>query len=219
MTGLGEALVHLAAALAVASLLTARMRRLRILALGAGVVALAGFAFMESAAGMFWFAAFASVAAAQLYLMRARASRGMLLDEERELFAHVIRIEEPSQQRHLRDVLRWKDVADGEFLMKQGQKDPPLIYVAHGHAAIERDGRAIGECGPEDFLGEMSLISGETASATVRAREAMRVAYFDRDALMQLARAVPELGKAIDGALNRSLSAKLLRMNAAAAAG
>lgn len=217
MTGSGEVLVHLAAALLVASALTAQMRRLRILALVAGLLALGGFALAGSTAGMAWSAAFATACAVQLYLMRVRARRGMVLDEEREMFAHVIRVEEPAQQRHLRDVLQWKDVAPGELLMKQGQANPPLIYVARGCAVIERDGAAIGECGPEDFLGEMSLISGETASATVRAREGMRVASFDRDGLMQLSRAVPELGKAIDGALNRSLAAKLVRMNEAAA--
>ena len=80
------------------------------------------------------------------------------------------------------------------------------------------DGKAVGACGPGDFLGEMSLISGQTATATVTASEAMRVARFDREALAQLARAAPEVGRALDSALNRSLAAKVLRMNEVAAA-
>ena len=42
------------------------------------------------------------------------------------------------------------------------------------------------------------------------------IAHFDRDALAALARGVPEIGKALDGALNRSLAAKVIRMNQAA---
>lgn len=48
-----------------------------------------------------------------------------------------------------------------------------------------------------DFLGEMALISGQTATATVRAAEPMRVFRFDRDALAQLARTAPEVGRAL----------------------
>jgi CRP-like cAMP-binding protein len=190
---------------------------MRLLALGAGVLALAGFAVAGSGIGMAWSAIFAAASAVQLALMSARAKGGLAHDEEREMFAQIIRVEEPAQQRRLRDVLRWADVSAGESLMQQGQADPPLIYVARGHAEIERDGQGIGECGPEDFLGEMSLVSGETASATVRAREDMRVAYFDRDSLIQLTRSVPEIARAVDAALNRSLAAKLVRMNRAAA--
>jgi CRP-like cAMP-binding protein len=217
MSEFGDVLLHFAAAALVLSVLAGQMRRMRLLALGAGVLALAGFAVAGSAIGMAWSAIFAAASAVQLALMRARAKGGLAHDEEREMFAQIIRIEEPAQQRRLRDVLRWVDVSAGESLMQQGQADPHLIYVARGHAEIERDGQGIGECGPEDFLGEMSLVSGETASATVRAREDMRVAYFDRDSLIQLTRSVPEIARAVDAALNRSLAAKLVRMNRAAA--
>jgi len=41
----------------------------------------------------------------------------------------------------------------------------------------------------------------------------MRLARFDRDALADMVRSLPEVGKALDAALNRSLAAKVLRMN------
>lgn len=47
----------------------------------------------------------------------------------------------------------------------------------------------------------------------------MRIALIDREALEQQARQSPEIGNAFDGALNRGLAAKVLRMNRAALAG
>ena len=97
--------------------------------------------------------------------------------------------------------------------MRQGDRAPPLIYVAQGTATITHNGKLVGTCSAGDFLGEMSVISGEKASATVTAGGGMRIAIFDRAALGEMVRHVPELGCAIDGALNRSLASKLLRMN------
>ncbi len=90
--------------------------------------------------------------------------------------------------------MEWRDVDAGAVLMNQHQPDPPLIYVARGAARVECDGKVVGTCGPEEFLGEMSLVSGQTASATVVVTERTRVATFDRDALGHYARGVPEGG-------------------------
>ena len=139
--------------------------------------------------------------------------------EEQELFEHVMRIEEPAQQRRLRDLMVWSDAGPGETLITQDQLDPPLIYIASGRAAIIRDGATLNECGSGEFLGEMSHISGERASATVRVTHDMRIATIDRDALAQLAQSLPEVGKAVDGAFNRSLAVKVLRMNESSGAG
>ena len=62
----------------------------------------------------------------------------------------------------------------------------------------------------------MSLVSGERATASVTVTNPMRIAVFDRDALTQLARSVPEIPHALDRAINRGLAAKVLRMNKAA---
>lgn len=130
-----------------------------------------------------------------------------------------MRIEEPAQQRRLRGLIDWRDIASGTVLMSEGECEPPLLYVGRGEAVIEHGGRRVGTCGKGDFLGEMSVLSGDRASATVIATEPMRVARIDRDALSQLARDVPEIGRAFDAALNRSLAAKVLRMNRAAGEG
>lgn len=210
----GQYLLHLAALALVAAALVTRPRTVRLMATLAGVIALAHFLFAgASFAWIGWTALFAAVNGVHYAALEMRARSGKLLEEERELFDSVMQINEPGQQRHLRDLIDWRDVAVGDALVTQGQAKPPLIYVARGRADIFVDERQVGQCGNGDFLGEMALISGQTATATVRAAEPMRVARFDRDALGQLARTAPEVGRALDSALNRSLAAKVVRMN------
>lgn len=215
MTDIGTSgLLVGAAALLVAALSLTSIRNLRLVALAAGLLAALHFSLVER--NWVWLGlavVFTLVNGARLGSLMARARKGAVLDQERDLFEHVMRIEDPARQGHLRDLIGWRDVAAGEVLMREGDAQPPLIYVASGRAEISHGGGHVGTCGAGDFLGEMSVISGEVASATVTASEAMQVARFDRDALTDLVRTVPEIGKAIDAALNRSLAAKLLRMN------
>lgn len=150
------------------------------------------------------------------YLRHAiRARTGVMTAEERALIAEVLAIEEPAKQRRLRDVITWRDADTGEVLMRQGQVAPPLIYVATGQIAVEHEGLPVGTCGPDDFLGEMSLVTGQGASATVKVALPARIAVFDRDALVRLMDAMPELARAFDRRLNQGLADKIQRMNRA----
>lgn len=213
----GTALAHLAALLLVAAMLVTSMRRLRMLALGAGIAALVHLAMARQfGPALFWVALFVLANAAQLAILRYRSRMGDMDREERELLEHVLRVEEPASQRRMLGLLEWRDAAVGEVLIRQGETGPPLVYIAGGAAAIEHDGRLVGVCGTGDFLGEMSLVSGERATASVTVTNPMRIAVFDRDALSQLARSVPEIRHALDRAVNRGLAAKVLRMNKAA---
>lgn len=214
MDDLGAIWGWLAGLALVAAMIPQQVRLIRIMALVAGVIAIAAFAAGQGLSASLAIAVlFVLVNAMRLYQLHARARQGEMTREEQELFDHVMQIEEPSQQNRLRDLLEWEDVPAGTLLIEQGQFDPPLIYIASGRAEIRRDDQVLSECGAGEFVGEMSHISGESASATVSVTRDMRLARLDRDALGQLTRSLPEIGKAVDGAFNRSLAVKVLRMN------
>lgn len=206
-----------AALFLIAAMFAGTLRRARWLALIGGVLGLVFFAAAGSAFGQFWTALFAAATGVSLILARTRDRQGAMGRDERQLMEDVLRVQDPRGQARLRDLIAWRDAAAGEVLMRQGQVAPPLIYVASGRARIEVDGRTVGTCGGGDFLGEMSIVSGDTASASAIVAEPARIARFDREALLRLATAMPELSRAFDHALNRGLAAKVARMNAASA--
>ena len=210
----GDSLLLSAGVLAIVGIAMGTMMQMRLAFLAAGILALLHFVAIDwNAAGFILALFFVGIGGVRLMSLVRHRRAGSILDHESELFAEVMQVEDPAKQQRLRDVMRWQDIAAGEVLMQQGDKMPPLIYIAQGSATISHDSNLVGTCGSGDFLGEMSVVSGEQASATVTAGEEMRIAVFDRAALAEMVRHVPELGRAIDGALNRSLAAKLLRMN------
>jgi len=193
-----------------------QVRLMRVLLAVSGVAFVLYFAIQgDLGAGFVVALIFLAVNAARLFQLWSRARGGSMTQEEQELFDHVMRIEDPSKQNRLRDLMQWRDVAAGEVLIEQNQIDPPLIYIATGRASIKRDGQLVNECGAGEFVGEISHISGDGASATVTVVLPMRMAQLDRDALAQLTRGLPEIGRAVDSAFNRSLAVKVVRMNEA----
>lgn len=204
----------------VAAMLPHQVRNIRILCLAAGLFGLLYFIFaQEWGFGLVLAAVFLLVNAMRFSELVKRARAGTMTSEERELFDHVMQIEDPTKQNRLKDLMTWNDVEVGEVLIMQDQVDPPLIYIASGRAAIIRDDVIVSECGAGEFVGEMSQISGNLASATVKVTQTMRMATLDRDALGQLTRSLPEIGRAVDNAFNRSLAVKVMRMNKGASGG
>ena len=209
-------LINLGAILLVISVMMRTLRDLRILALVAGLLLLAHFAIHDPGhAGLLWSMLFVIANGGLLAASLYRARRGVVTREERSLLEEVLRVEEPEKQRRLLDLMTWRDVPVGEVLMREGEKEPPLIYIASGAATISHEGRLVGVCGAGDFLGEMSMITGQAASATVEVTNPVRIARFDRDALTRMSAGMPELARAFDHALNRGLASKILRMNEA----
>ena len=212
-------LAHLSYIFLITAMLMTSQRWLRVLALLSGLAAMAHFLFRtQDNASLVWEAMFVLANGLQLLILWLRSRRGHMAGEERELLESILQIDDPANQRRLLGLLQWRDIAAGDVLMQQGDRHPPLLYVATGAGSIEVDDRIVSVCGSGDFLGEMSHITGAPASASVRVSNAMRVAQFDRAQLAEVVHVIPEIGKAVDGALNRSLAAKLVRMNEAAKA-
>lgn len=215
----GNIYAHLSYVLLIASMMMTSLQRLRILALGSGIAAMLHFTLQtRDSASLVWETLFVLANAAQLVILLYRSRRHDLRPDEHELLDQVLRVHDPANRRRLLALLQWRDAEVGEALIEQGQQEPPLIYIASGAAAIDHDGQQVGVCGQGDFLGEMSLVSGESASASVVVANRMRIAVIDRRALEEAARKSPEIGNVFDSAINRGLAGKVLRMNQSAAA-
>src|SRR5690606_22597858 len=120
-----------------------------------------------------------------------------------------------SQRHRLLKLADWQVREPGDVLMEQDQERPNLTFIASGAASIERDQALVGVCGPGDFLGEMSFLTGRPASATVRVANETRCCTFDVAALKALLDRNPGLRQALEEGFNRNLVGKLERMNAA----
>lgn len=101
--------------------------------------------------------------------------------------------------------------ADGELLITEGEPNDKLVVVLSGSASVHAGGSHIADRGPGSLLGELSLVTGEPASASVRMSDAATVRVWTHEKVELLGRARPELAAALQASFARELSVKLQR--------
>jgi len=108
--------------------------------------------------------------------------------------------------QHLAARCRRKRYAPGEVIVHQGDTSTEMYVIESGRVRIELpadDGRAlvVAELGRGEFLGEMSLMTGESRTADVIACEETLLVVIDREALAPLLRQHPGLEEQLSQAL------------------
>jgi CRP-like cAMP-binding protein len=205
---------HLNYVLVILSVSMSSMRWLRVFAIASGMVGVFYYGFLIadniSAA---WEGIFAAVNAVQLAIVLL-AGRRKKHSEEEELFIRTVM---PTLEGNLRarvlKLARWQTRQPDSVLMEEGEEKPQLVFVASGAASVEKSGTLVGVCGPGDFLGEMSFLTGRPASATVRVANEIRCCVFDPGVLKALTQKNPGIRQALEFSFNRNLVGKLERMN------
>jgi hypothetical protein len=189
---------------------------IRNIALMAGLAFIAAFAIpVINPIGLALSLAFFAINLVQTLRLKQGASQAWMNEDERFFFERGVPGLDPKLVRKLLSIGTWHDFEEGHMLMHQGQDMPYLQFVSRGAATVLDKERAVGVCGPGDFLGEMSLVSGGPASATVKITHPTRICAFDPVALAPLLESNPPIKLALGQGLSRNLTDKLDRMNRA----
>ena len=107
----------------------------------------------------------------------------------------------------------------GEKIVRQGEAGGSMFVIHRGRVRVtEESGRELAVFGPGDYIGEMSMLTGQPRSATVEAVEECQIVELTADALREAALANPEVVRRIS-AVVAERQADLDRQKAEAAAG
>lgn len=207
---------HLNYVLVILSVSMSSMRWLRVFGIASGLVGVFYYGFLTAdrvSAG--WEFIFALVNAVQLAIVLLSGRRRAADEDEKFFIDTVMPTLEGNLRGHMLKKARWKECAAGEVLVTEGDPAPQLVFIARGAASVERGGTIVGVCGPGDFLGEMSFLTGRPASATVRVANDIRCCVYDPADVRQLTRKHPAIKQALEFSFNRNLVGKLERMNEA----
>jgi CRP-like cAMP-binding protein len=91
-------------------------------------------------------------------------------------------------------------------LLREGAPARGLCVILEGQAGVYQDGALVAELGPGDWFGEIGLLTGFAASATVRSLTEVELAVVDGAALRGVVGLVPEVGQVLlQGIRARSL--------------
>ncbi len=114
----------------------------------------------------------------------------------REVLDEELGALEPGVWEKLLPAIRWKEVAAGEVLFREGDSADAMYVVVSGRlrATREDDGqtRTVGDISRGETVGEMALLTGDVRSATVHALRDCVLAGLDRPTFNELSRACPQ---------------------------
>lgn len=215
LTGITDPVIlfgHFTYLLLIVSMLMRRMVWLRTLAVASGLAKIVYRGFMIfDPVSVLWETIFVLVNLGQLlaiwYYERHHRFRG----DELHFAENMPRGIERRSVRRLLSLATRRTVDIGETVTVEGQPVTDLTYIAAGLVQIERDGKIIAVCGPGDFIGEMSYLTGAAASATARAIKPARCLAFNQEKLHRGAAADANVRKALEARLNHNLVGKLIR--------
>ena len=122
-----------------------------------------------------------------------------------------------SRARHLLDQGVWLTGKAGDVLTREGEPVDHLYYLAEGEARVISTGSQVGLCRPGDLIGELTVLSGETASATVILNTPARFWCAPADDLRPYVEAHEDIRRAIEHGFATVLKAKLRASNRAIA--
>lgn len=216
--GMAWAMGHLQYLLLVAAMLPARLVRVRIgVVISALVGILASGVFSFQPAALFWNAVLLAVNGVLLLrFWRTNAAVRFTPDEESMLGALLNGLPR-ARARHFLDQGLWLTGQAGEALIREGEPVTHLFYIAEGEARVTSAGKQVGRCGPGDLIGEVTVLSGETASATVTLDRAARMWCAPAKTLRLYLDAHHDVRHAVEKSFAAALRHKLQEMNRAVA--
>jgi hypothetical protein len=137
--------------------------------------------------------------------------------EEEAMVARLLAGLSPSRARHLLDQGFWLSGQAGDVLTREEEPVGHLFYLASGEARVMSHGRQVGSCRAGDLIGEVTVLSGDQASATVILNGPARFWCAPATVLRPYLDAHDEVRQALEHGFATSLSAKLRASNRAIA--
>ncbi len=141
-------------------------------------------------------------------LLRERRPR-RLAGPEQELYEQVFSELAPGEFRRLLKLGEWREIEPGRTIVQRDTVVHDMLVLRQGGLEVRTAGGVIARLQPGQFVGEMSFISGDKATADVVATEPSRLLAWPQESLNELLEKKPVLAHKIRGILGRDVVAKL----------
>lgn len=139
--------------------------------------------------------------------------RTRLVGEEAVIAERYFAATPPGLVRQLLDQGLWIHGKEGEVLTREGEPVSHLFYLAEGEVSISSGGRPIATSGPGHFFGEITVIAGSPAVATLTLASEARFWCITAAALREVMAVNPELRPALEIAFATDLRDKIRLTN------
>jgi hypothetical protein len=205
-------MIHVANVLYLLSYMVRDILWLRVLSVAAGLCLMPYYCHCGDHplwAPISWNALFAAVNVVQIVLLVGERWPRSLTGQQRQLYEKIFPELSPGEFVKLMKMGARRELSVGEQLVARGSVVEDMTVLLQGGLEVRADGRVIARLRPGQFVGEMSFVTGEKASADVIATEPSTVVSCSQASLHELLDAKPALALKIRAALGRDVVAKL----------
>ncbi|MEM7636349.1 MAG: cyclic nucleotide-binding domain-containing protein [Pseudomonadota bacterium] len=133
--------------------------------------------------------------------------------QERLFISHMASGLAEHRVRALLDTGMWLDATPGTVITREGQPVDHLSFVASGKADVIVGGKTIATSGAGMAIGEITYLSGEPATATVKVAEQMHLIRFEADKLRSFLQKNPDIAAVLEQNMANHLRSKLVSMS------
>jgi CRP-like cAMP-binding protein len=166
-----------------------------------------------SIVGAFWWGLLLAASLIALAHRLFANTRVRFTAEEEKMLAGVLSTLPRNRARHLLDQGFWLSGREGDVLTREDEKVSHLFYLSDGEARVMSHGRQVAVCRSGDLIGEVTVLSGDRASATVILDGPARFWCAPADVLRPYLEAHDDVRRAIETGFTASLRAKLRASN------
>ena len=160
---------------------------------------------------IYWNIVFIIINVVQILIIIKDRSGVSFTEEERELYETLFKNFEPFEFMKLLRIGRWANAKPGQTLTVEGKPVSDVILIYNGRVSIEAGGEEIRQMRDGTLIGEISFITGGSATATVRALEPTRYMAWPKDEMRRLLKRNPSMRFAMETVFSQELSRKLMR--------
>jgi hypothetical protein len=210
LTGL---LLHLGFLLLALAVLVKRSAAARALVGGAALAWLIRAAAAGDIVGAIWSGLIAGLALVRVGRRLWRDNAVRFTPDEQHMMDSLFDGLPRSRARHLVDQGVWISGKAGDTLTREGEPVDHLYYLAEGDARVLCRGVEVGHCGAGDLIGELTVLSGETATATVILTRPSRFWCAPAEDLRPYVETHDDIRRAIEHGFATVLKAKLRASN------
>jgi len=206
-------LIHLANSLILCSFLARDILWLRALSVMAGGCLITFYLTSPSPlmAAVGWNLVFIGINLVQIVRLIIERRPVQLSEAEGRLRQLLFLSLSPRDVRRLVGCGAWREHADGETLIRQGEALDRLMVVYAGRVGVYIDGQRVASLRAGRLVGELSWVTGAPASADVVATGAVRCLVWEREQLKAFLERHPVIRQALQVILGEDLARKLGR--------
>ena len=160
---------------------------------------------------IYWNVLFAAINIVQIAIIIRERTGIHFTEEEKELHDTLFKNFAPFEFMKLMRIAKWLEAKQGEVLAVEKETLNAVMLIYNGLVAVETNGKEVVRLRDGNFIGEVSFITGGTATATVRALQPTRYIAWPKDAINKLLNRNPTMRLAMQSMLSTDLSKKLMR--------